>query len=56
MNDKNIYPSGMRIPGRARCNCFSDKKIHNMKTGKFNRDEYTSCKNGKFNRDEYKKT
>jgi len=31
----------MRIPGRARCNCFYDKKIHYMKTGKFNRDEYT---------------
>jgi len=35
-----LYPSGMKIPGRAGCNCFSDKKIHNMKTGKFNRDEY----------------
>jgi|GEM_PF-5767108 len=20
-----VYPSGMRIPGRARCNCFSGK-------------------------------
>jgi len=31
------YPSGMKIPGRARCNCFLDKYIHNTKTGKFNR-------------------
>jgi len=35
-----LYPSGMIIPGRARCHRFYDKKIHNMKTGKFNRDEY----------------
>jgi|GEM_PF-6635731 len=37
--DEILYPSGMRISGRCRCNCFYDKKIHNMKTGKFNRDE-----------------
>gem|GEM_PF-6798344 len=30
----------MIIPGRAHCNCFLDKYIHNAKTGKFNRDEY----------------
>jgi len=34
----------MIIPGRARCNCFYDKKTHNMKTGKFNRDEYMITK------------
>jgi len=26
----------MKIPGRAGCDCFYDKKLHNMKTGKFN--------------------
>jgi len=30
----------MIIPGRAQCDCFSDKKIHIAKTGKLNRDEY----------------
>jgi|GEM_PF-389872 len=35
-----IYPSGMRIPGRSRCNCFLAKHIHHGITGKFNRDEY----------------
>jgi len=34
------YPSGMRIPGKARCICFLDKYIHNAKPGKFNRKQY----------------
>jgi|GEM_PF-2995177 len=37
---KIIYPSGMKVPGRARCKCFLDKYIHHAKTGKCNRDEY----------------
>jgi|GEM_PF-1134293 len=30
----------MKIPGRARCNCFLVNYIHNAKAEKFNRDEY----------------
>gem|GEM_PF-5935121 len=30
----------MKIPGRAQCNCFLVKYIHNAKTGKFNRKQY----------------
>jgi len=36
----SIYPSGMKIPGRARCYCFYNKYIHSAKTGKFNREQY----------------
>jgi len=50
----------MKIPGRAQCNCFLVKYIHNAKTGKFNRKQYIfydkkihNMKTGNFNRDEY---
>jgi len=33
-------PIGYEIPGRARCNCFLVKYIHNAKMGKFNRKQY----------------
>jgi len=28
---ERVYPSGMKIPGRARCICFLDKYIHHRK-------------------------
>jgi|GEM_PF-2467243 len=35
-----LYPSDMKISGRAQCNCLLVKYIHHAKTGKFHRDEY----------------
>jgi len=40
---QKVYPMGMRIPGRVRCNYFLVKYIHNVKTGKFNWKQYNCC-------------
>jgi len=40
----------MKIPGRARCNCFLVKYMHNAKMEKFNRKQYSNFRKMSRNR------